>query len=90
MKVIDKKQLMEDLKAMRKCADSYCPDHDCAHCKIAVDQDELIAVIDIVTSIVNSIAEQNVVCPISSHPCIKSCAWYDHVAENCVIMRRNK
>jgi hypothetical protein len=79
---------MKDLDLMRQCADAYCPDHDCNHCKLAIDQDEQLAVIDIVMAVMNTVMARELLCPINQNPCMKNCAWYDGVNETCIIRRR--
>lgn len=81
-------KLIADLKLMRRCSDAYCEDHDCKHCKIAVEQDERLEVLDLVIPVMENILNRNGLCPLNNlKPCVRSCAWYDSVKE-CCIMRR--
>lgn len=90
MKAINENMLLEDLKKMRQCADAYCPDHDCKHCKLEIEQDEKVAVLDIVMGAMKTIMNHGAICPIMQTPCNSTCAWYDCVIESCTAMRRPK
>ena len=89
MIMLDKEKVLQDLKLMRQCADAYCPDHDCKHCKLAIDQDEKVKVLDMVIPIVESILTGRL-CPVNHmEPCVSQCAWYDYINETCSMKRRS-
>ena len=88
MKLLNKEFVLKDLNLMRDCADGFCPDHDCKHCKLGIDQDEKVAVLDIAKSVMDVVLNQTEFCPLSQSPCFSKCAWYDCVKECCVMKRR--